>query len=430
VIDFTFEALVAPTGTDEFFARHWEREPLPVRRGDPGHYRRLLTLDDLDRLLAEGGLQHPAVRLVRGGAQVPVRAYTRDLPWGGASFARAVVVESVLAAHRDGATVVFQALHRNHAPLARLCRALEGRFAHRFQTNVYLTPPGERGLGVHFDRHDVFVLQVHGTKRWTVYPEAAELPSRGGAYDFDPGDPGEPLFEVTLEAGDLLYLPRGYPHQAAARDDTSVHVALGVVTTTWADVFARALAMAGDDPELRRSLPAGALLDPARWPELEGEFRRLVGRFAEGAELAPVLDRLAATFASGRLPLARGRLAARDRAGWVELDTVLCRAPTVVAYLRGPAAGEATGDGGGAGRRDGSVQLVQLVFQGKRVTLPAAAGPAVAHMQSGRPFRVAELPGAIDDASRRVVARRLVREGYLVRAEAGGAEEAAGGAPV
>jgi len=419
-----FEELIAPTGGEEFFDRYWEREPLLVRRGDPGHYRRLLTLDDLDRLLAEGGLQHPALRLVRDGEQVPVRSYTRDLPWGGASFVRAVVVESVLAAHRDGATVVFQALHRNHAPLARLCRALESRFAHRFQTNVYLTPPGERGLGVHFDRHDVFVLQVHGTKRWTVYPAAAERPSRGGSYGFDPADPGEPRFEVALAAGDLLYLPRGVPHRAAALDDASVHVALGVVTTTWADVFARALDAAGDDPELRRSLPAGALLDPARWPGLEEEFHRLVDRFAARVELPPVLDRLAATFASGRQPLARGRLAARDDAGWVELDTLLRRAPTVVAYLRGPWPG---GDRAGGGGGDGAVQLV---FQGKRVTLPAAAGPAVARMQAGRPFSVRELPGPIDDASRRVVARRLVREGYLVAAPVGeGTDEAEAGGP-
>jgi len=410
--DFTFEELIAPTGTEEFFDRHWEREPLLVGRGDPGHYRRLLTLDDLDRLLAEAGLQHPAVRLVRDGEQVPVRSYTRDLPWGGSSFVRAVVVERVLAAHREGATVVFQALHRNHAPLAGLCRSLERRFAHRFQTNAYLTPPGERGLGVHFDRHDVFVLQVDGTKHWTVYPAAVELPSRDKRFDEAAADPTEiarsrPLFEATLEAGDLLYLPRGYPHRAEARDATSVHVALGVVTTTWADVFERALAAAGDDPELRRSLPVGALLDPGRWPGLEGEFRRLVERFAERTELAPVLDRLAATFASGRQPRARGRLTARDDAGWVELETALRRAPAVVAYLRGASAA-------GDGARDGAVQLV---FQGKRLTLPAAAGPAVAHMHAGAPFRVADLPGAIDDASRRVIARRLVREGYLVPAE-------------
>lgn len=416
---FSFEELVAPTGVEDFFARVWEREPLRVHRDDPGYYATLLTLDDLDRLLAEGGLQHPAVRLVRDGEQLPVRSYTRDQPWGGASFVRAVVVERVLAAHREGATVVFQALHRNHAPLARLCRSLESRFAHRFQTNVYLTPPGERGLGVHFDRHDVFVLQVHGSKRWTVWPAAVELSSRDSGAGAAVGEPDEPLFAATLTAGDLLYLPRGVPHRAEALDDTSVHVALGVVTTTWADVFARALGGAGDDPAFRRSLPAGALLDPERWPELEGEFRRLVERFAERAELAPVLDGLAATFASGRRPLARGRLAARDDAGWVELGSVLRRAPTVVAHLRRPSA--PTPGAGGAGEPAAAQLAVQLVFQGKRVTLPAAAGPAVVHMHSGAPFRVGDLPGPLDDPSRRVVARRLVREGYLVRAAEGSA---------
>ena len=201
----TFEHLLAPVTAADFFRRHWENTPLVVQQRDPRHYESLLTLKDLDLLLGEGGLQHPGLRLVRRGQALPRSLYTADLAWGDGVFHRSIEVERVLAEYRAGATVVFQALHRNHGPLGRLCRDLERRFAFRFQANVYLTPPGERGLGVHFDRHDVFVLQIHGSKDWTVWDAALKLPSRRHHFDAETTDPGEPIHRLTLTAGDPFH---------------------------------------------------------------------------------------------------------------------------------------------------------------------------------------------------------------------------------
>ena len=52
--------------------------------------------------------------------------------------------------------------------LAALCRAMEKAFSSHFQANVYLSPPNAQGFGTHFDSHDVFVLQVAGSKIWTL----------------------------------------------------------------------------------------------------------------------------------------------------------------------------------------------------------------------------------------------------------------------
>jgi Cupin superfamily protein len=69
---------------------------------------------------------------------------------------------------RGGATIVLQSLHRFWPPLARLGHDLEVGLTHPVQVNAYVTPPASRGLGGHHDEHDVFVLQVHGAKRWEV----------------------------------------------------------------------------------------------------------------------------------------------------------------------------------------------------------------------------------------------------------------------
>ena len=50
------------------------------------------------------------------------------------------------------------------------------------QVNAYLTPPAERGLDIHFDFHDVFVVQLAGAKRWHVWPSLprSERPVKRG----------------------------------------------------------------------------------------------------------------------------------------------------------------------------------------------------------------------------------------------------------
>ena len=59
-----------------------------------------------------------------------------------------------------GATIVLQGLQRYWEPLVRFSRELELELSHPVQVNAYVSPPGARGLGVHYDTHDVFVLQT------------------------------------------------------------------------------------------------------------------------------------------------------------------------------------------------------------------------------------------------------------------------------
>ena len=46
---------------------------------------------------------------------------------------------------------------------------LAAELGHPVPANAYVTPPSSRGFSAHYDVHDVFVLQLAGRKRWTVY---------------------------------------------------------------------------------------------------------------------------------------------------------------------------------------------------------------------------------------------------------------------
>ena len=91
------------------------------------------------------------------------------------------------------------------------------------QTNAYLTPRRSQGLPVHHDTHDVFVLQVAGRKRWLVYEPAVRLPLRDRPVPAGLGAPGVAVLDLVLEAGDTLYLPHGWLHEALTSDEDSLH---------------------------------------------------------------------------------------------------------------------------------------------------------------------------------------------------------------
>jgi Cupin superfamily protein len=326
-------------------------------------------------------LRYPAFRLVKAGSKLDVASYTEDIRWRPAPFTGTARVPRVLAEIDAGATVVLQALHLNWTPLARYSRALEARLEEPVQANAYLTPRRSQGLPVHHDTHDVFVLQISGSKRWLVYEPALELPLKEQRYTAEMGAPGEPVLDIILRPGDTLYLPRGWLHQALTSEDDSLHLTIGVNVVTWLDALVAALERCADDVEFRR------------------------GVRADGVGVAEVLERLSERLSPEHVAAARReRLLARQRPvldGQVEqlralerltVESLVERRATVIADFDGRA----------------------LAFEGKRISFPPHVEETVgALVAATEPVRLADLPGGLDEAGRLVLGRRLVREGFL-----------------
>ena len=245
---------LGPVDADAFLADYWERQPLVIERGEERRFHELLAPADVERLVCESAIRVPAFRLVKEGAQLPLSTYTEDIPWRPGSFSGTPVVERVAEEFARGATLVLQALHLYWPAAALYCRELEKWLGCPVQANAYQTPAAARGFAVHHDTHDVFVLQVAGRKRWRVYEPVLELPLSGQRWSPQLGDPGEAIRDFTLEAGDTLYLPRGWPHEATTSQDESLHLTIGMHPPTRLDALRAALqSSAEDDVEFRRT---------------------------------------------------------------------------------------------------------------------------------------------------------------------------------
>jgi ribosomal protein L16 Arg81 hydroxylase len=379
---------LAPVETSEFLADHWERQPLVVARDDPQRFRHILAPEDVQKLVCETRIRAPGFRLVKEGAQLPLAGYTEDIAWRPGSFSGTPVVERVAEELARGATLVLQALHLHWPAAALYCRGLEAALGCPVQANAYLTPATSRGFAVHHDTHDVFVLQVSGRKSWRVYEPVLELPLKQQRWSPRLGDPGPPTAAFTLEAGQTVYLPRGWPHEATTSEDESLHLTIGLHPTTRMDALRMALDSCADDPEFRRSLAADGTLP-------EDLLERLAARLDPGE----VARRARRRFVAGRRPVLHDQLSqVRDLDGLTATDPVE-RRPTVIAEL------EEEGD------------ATVLVFEGKEIRFPPKAAPAIRVAgRTGHRFRAADLPGPLDEAGRLVLVHRLVREGFLRRA--------------
>jgi hypothetical protein len=271
-------------------------------------------------------------------------------------------------------------------PLAAYCRELEARLGHPTQANAYLTPRSSQGLPVHHDTHDVFVLQVSGTKRWLVYDPALELPLRDQRYGPELGAPGDVALDVILGPGDTLYLPRGWLHEALTSEEDSLHLTIGINVVTWLDALRAALDRCAGDVEFRRSVPE----DGAGGEEL---LPRLAARLAPDEVSAARRER----FVRSRRPVRDAGLAELRALDALTAATPVERRPTVIADLV-----------------EADASRLALLFEGKRLVLPAHAREELEHaVASEEPFAAADLPGRLDERGRLVLVRRLVGEGFL-----------------
>ncbi len=387
----SFEWLIDPIVPSTFFAEFYEQEPLLIERQQPSKWASLLSIDTIDHYLSTTTPCRPDVFLIDAARDLKPDDYSfaNSEPPGRIDLPRAYQLFAT------GATISLSQLHERVAPLACLCRAIEKTFSSHFQTNVYLSPPNAQGFKTHFDSHDVFVLQVSGSKLWTLYDTAIVLPLRGQAFDPEKHTPGPPTREFTLHAGDLFYCPRGLYHSARSTDETSLHITLGLIGKTWADVMIEAVSAAClTSPALRANLPVGFANAEFDQRQAAATFRALFDTVAREVQLAPILQRLAEDFVTSRRSALYGCL--QELEATLSLESKVAPRPDLIYLLR-----EAD-------------QKLVVLFGATEISFPGFVRDALVFALERGPFVVRDLP-QLDDEEKLVLVGRLLKEGLLVR---------------
>jgi ribosomal protein L16 Arg81 hydroxylase len=296
--------LIAPVTPEAFLGRYYEREALVNIRGEPERYADLLTLEILDHFINSADLREGMIDLTSQKKRMSRDDYVEE----GGRVSRIAIAEEYL----DGATIILPQLHDSIFKLGEFCRALEELFSCHMQTNIYLTPSGNQGFPIHYDNHDVFVMQVSGAKAWRLYGVPVETPFRGERFELGQHEPGPVSQQFTLNPGDCVYVPRGMMHDAEnVGEEPSLHITVGLITKTWADLMLESISeLALTSPDMRRSLPAGFAGRDFDREAARAQFDRLRGEIADKASMDSAFDLLADNFVRGRRPNVAGVISA------------------------------------------------------------------------------------------------------------------------
>ena len=232
---FDLKALLSPIAAEEFLRRDYGRRFVRVP-GYHGKFSALLPWPVLNHIIEEHRMEPPRLRLTREGKPVPAEKWLSSQPnrrksslpiprLNGAAFTREL---------REGATLVLDNVDELHRPIRRMAEELERIFRVRVQVNSYSGFRTSHGFDLHWDDHDVFILQVAGRKHWKIYGMTRPFPLGSDVEDAHT-PPTEVLWEGLLDDGDLLYIPRGWWHVATPLDEPTLHLTVGVNNLTGAD---------------------------------------------------------------------------------------------------------------------------------------------------------------------------------------------------
>lgn len=237
------EALIYPLKFTEFLAHFERNEPFVIHHG-PSELRSLRDLplvQSLDQLLESWSTQ--------------VQVHLPDLR----DEASAIDVDASVAKKyfNEGMGLLFNDTNRFSPVLQTWVDQIRSDLGISAQSYgrslIYATPDG-KGTAPHFDQNMNFVLQIQGTKIWTLAANESVINPMVRHTMGQPVDPemmsylDAPMVEsmpqktisFKLTPGSVLFVPRGVWHSTEAQGDA---LALNFTFTapTWADLFLGAL---------------------------------------------------------------------------------------------------------------------------------------------------------------------------------------------
>lgn len=256
-------ALVAPLSVGEFLEGYWNRA-FRAWPGQAGRFAALIGWDEINHILATQRLEPPRLQLVKTGKNVPAEKFV-DM----AGPNRRLDAGAVTAQLAQGATLVLSFVDEMVARIGALADRMADDLGVRCNVNLYAGWRADHGFDLHWDHHDVIILQVAGRKHWRVQRPTRDHPARGETVP-PPAEGDDPVHDAILEEGAILYIPRGWWHVATPVDEPSLHLTIALSPPTGQDYLRWLVGKATGSPLFRADWPAarGAEATAAYWRDL------------------------------------------------------------------------------------------------------------------------------------------------------------------
>ena len=186
-------------------------------------FHKIMSLDHLDEILSNPDLVH------RKDYSLIKKVERNGQEWNGSPPTDSLTLHEMHGYFDVGGfSLVINAMQNRWIPIQHMAAQFQSEFlCHHVSCNLYMTPPGTEkegqcGFENHFDWMDVIVLQISGSKMWTVANQPLVYLSppdwkRKPTIDEVESYMQQPARSSTImmRPGDVLYIPRGFVHNAS-----------------------------------------------------------------------------------------------------------------------------------------------------------------------------------------------------------------------
>jgi len=361
-----FESVVAPLGAEVFLRDFWLKQFVHIP-GKPGRFTALLSWDELSAILEQHRLTPPRLKLYRDGQPLDPALYLTPAMFGVPRLDAGRLAIQLA----QGASLILD----DAQELAPRVRDLMGVFQDSLRTdafaNLYAGWHSQNAFNRHWDAQEAMVLQLAGRKRWRVWRPTRLHPLQNDSEPPAPPTAG-PAWEGVLNDGDVLYIPRGWWHDAFPLNEPSLHLTVSLTPPTALDYLGWVMSRLRDQADLRASLPSAG---DAWQSEMAARISTLVADTLRAAPLTEFQRQWEANIRPNpyiNLPAAPyEQLAPVAESSLVRLASLhrLSLAPL--------------GDN------------FEFAAGGRLWTVPKALQPVLAKLTNNREFRVAELAAAL-----------------------------------
>jgi ribosomal protein L16 Arg81 hydroxylase len=230
--------ILKPYSIEEFLKNNWTSKAVFIPGEGYRKFENLFSWEKLTYLLNFHQLKYPDLRLAIDEKVLDENENTNLIKWC-----------------QEGATLIINGVHKLIPEITIFASEVKYELGYGVQVNAYSSWSGRQGFSSHYDTHEVFILQVDGTKQWHVFPDTIKYPLPEQKSASFPPPEGQPYLSCMLNPGDVLYIPRGHWHYAIALDRPSLHLTLGVHCKTGIDFLEWVVTQLREKEEWRRSLP-------------------------------------------------------------------------------------------------------------------------------------------------------------------------------
>jgi len=202
---------------ETFLAEYWQKKPLVIRQGFK-NFEDLLTPEEMAGLATNEMVESRRVSNKGGVWDAEFGPFESHEHLGDSEW-----------------TLIVQALNNWLPQSEALIQCFD--FIPRWRLDDLMVSYGLPGGGVgpHIDLYDVFICQGSGSRRWRVGKKEGntEFVAHPALLHVEQL---EPILDIELNTGDILYLPSGYPHDGISLEP-SMSFSVGYRTASSKEMF-------------------------------------------------------------------------------------------------------------------------------------------------------------------------------------------------